>query len=252
MLNILRGFEKANSEVTRYPRILSRVEEDLARYCDSFSHVFFHPVTEGKKWMCPAKIVQIVMLVITAIMLIATFVVTAILSPALPILAGGSAATGSAATGSAASGTFAAQLAADAAMLGETMGSVWMNHALSIINLGWEFFGMPYRAGGLLTIWEVPLTPPVLALRRLVRKQDVGIGESNHTIEDDVRDFYNDLIDRTLSPFYPAPVLSADKMTPDVRSGAYGMVEGFVASDLQDRTDGSSVYEQVEVKSGCK
>lgn len=194
------------------------------------------------------------MMVVAAVLIIVSFSMVFVFSPFAPLLAGSSAAAGSVTTGSIAGGV--GNVAIDAAVISETasVGSVWLNHAMTISKLGLDFFGMPATEGAMYTIWEIPSTPMLLTpgIARLVRKQDAVNVKANHTVEVDFTAFYNDHLDRALSHIYPAPVLSDDKLTPDVRYGAYGMAEGLIASDLQVHPDGASVYDQVEVKSGCK
>jgi hypothetical protein len=57
------------------------VRDDLAQYCQNFAEVVFHGATKGKTWMCPAKMIQIILMVIAAIVA----VVSAVLLPYTPV-----------------------------------------------------------------------------------------------------------------------------------------------------------------------
>jgi hypothetical protein len=61
---IMKAFEKAGDEVNQYNHLLQIVKEDLERHCEEFSKIFFHEKTKGKTWTCPAKILQIILIVI--------------------------------------------------------------------------------------------------------------------------------------------------------------------------------------------
>ncbi|KAF1919019.1 hypothetical protein BDU57DRAFT_527121 [Ampelomyces quisqualis] len=97
IINILKSFEKANAEVRQYNNVLQEIKDELELQCENFSKIFFHGKTKGKKWMCPAKIAQIVMLVVTALIALVG-VVTVSFTPGMMALAGAHPAIGTVAT----------------------------------------------------------------------------------------------------------------------------------------------------------
>lgn len=64
-LNVVRSFEKANAEVVQYTELLGEIKVELSRLCDDFSKTFFHDKTKGRKDLCPAMILQIVLIFLT-------------------------------------------------------------------------------------------------------------------------------------------------------------------------------------------
>jgi hypothetical protein len=80
-------FRKLHVELQTYKEALHAARDNLETYCNEFAKDFTHPKTQGKKEMCIAQIIQIVMGVIGA--LIAIINIRQALYALMPTIMGG-------------------------------------------------------------------------------------------------------------------------------------------------------------------
>jgi hypothetical protein len=64
VINVLKAFQKSDDEIKEYKRLLESVRTHLKRNCKDLPKVFFHKRTMGRTWICPARILQIMMTII--------------------------------------------------------------------------------------------------------------------------------------------------------------------------------------------
>jgi hypothetical protein len=230
----LKALEKAHKEAHQYTAILASVKDDLSQYCQQFAEIFFHGASKGKTWMCPAKIIQVILIVFAAILTIATFAFGS-LPPIGEMLY---------------AGTYPLSEQLYIWLDNLAITGIYRGHAIVIQRLSDRLFWyanhrwIPWVArhfeawtgagevidGFNFAKRDTPEPEETEAQKNLDAAYESKIPE---TFAGD-RDIY---IGR--DPNYPS-------------WGTFGIFETFRASQLRADDDGSSVYEQTDVKAVCK
>jgi hypothetical protein len=167
--------------------------------------------------MCPAKLIQIILMAIVAFIAVAAIAFVAVAAPVLGMMT------------------------ATATVSQTAQYAMWqtVSQALTHVNL--------MAVGGTSAIAQRVVPTVLSGIWHLAG----GLKKRSGYLQQNYDAAYESWIDSAFGVGSDAPV-GLQAYDPSYQHGAFGLVEGFQTSELNADARGSSIYEQADVKAGCK